>query len=659
MRSKPAASLQDPKKQRRTYFLVIVAIAFLFYGNSIGNGYALDDNYVTATGPQNPNPRVQKGFAGIAEIFSSHYFESEKQNFEYRPLVLTTFAIEYQFFGSNPHVSHFINIMLYALTGIVLLLVLTQLFAGFHALFPLFITVFFMAHPVHSEVVNNLKCRDELLSFLFGMLSLRAFLLHAKEGAFKHIAYGVIFLVVALLSKRTAILFAGLIPATLFLFTNEKKQKIVLFALLLAGLYFVFEFVEQHLLSAERENRQYAFIENPLFHDKDLSHRIPTAFYALGYYIRLLIFPHPLSCYYGFKTIPVADWTSLFAWASILFHLFIGIYAVLSVRKKPILAYAIFIYLLGISPFTNLTRPIVGVIGERFIYFSSLGFCIALGYLFFAAFVREGNKMPDWKQWKPGIKIMGILVLGLFFLKSVSRNSDWKDELTLFRADLKTNPNSCNLNYIAGNALSKRIKTARNDAERSALIREATAYYQRAVELMEEGKDLYPGDYVTLNNLGTIYVDVLKRPDLGQPLFKQVMSIKQDNLDARFNYAYCFEQRNLLDSAVVAYRLMVNGRVDYPAAYNRLRDLHYRRKEFPAAVEVDSLALEVYPRQTKFYINLGNSYMLAGDTLKGMRYFEKAALLEPQNGTLRKHISDVFRLIGDTAKAAKYAHMAL
>ena len=97
------------------------------------------------------------GARGIPEIFTSRYIESNQQNFEYRPMVLTTFAIEYQFFGSNPQISHFVNVSIYALTCVLLFVILFGLLSSYHFIFPLLITFLFIAHPIHTEVVNNLK----------------------------------------------------------------------------------------------------------------------------------------------------------------------------------------------------------------------------------------------------------------------------------------------------------------------------------------------------------------------------------------------------------------------------------------------------------------------------------------------------------------------
>lgn len=85
----------EEKKQNKMIVLSIILLCFFLYGNSIKNNYSLDDNYVTVTSNQHQNPRIQKGIKGIPEIFTSHYVQSNQQSFEYRPIVLTTFALEY------------------------------------------------------------------------------------------------------------------------------------------------------------------------------------------------------------------------------------------------------------------------------------------------------------------------------------------------------------------------------------------------------------------------------------------------------------------------------------------------------------------------------------------------------------------------------------
>src|SRR5690606_31771162 len=99
------------KKSYKISLYLIVGFCILFYGNTLTNDYSFDDEYVIVN-----NKKVAEGFSGISDIFKSRYVESSDQSFGYRPVVLASFAIEYEFFGAKPAVSHFINLFLYILT---------------------------------------------------------------------------------------------------------------------------------------------------------------------------------------------------------------------------------------------------------------------------------------------------------------------------------------------------------------------------------------------------------------------------------------------------------------------------------------------------------------------------------------------------------------
>ena len=158
--------------------VLIAVIAFLLYANTITHDYALDD-----WGAVTNNQFVQQGIKGIPQILKVDLWHFGNLTLGYyRPLSLITFAIEHEFFDNNPHSSHFINIFLFAITGFVLCLMLTELFQAYHIAFAFLISLLFVAHPIHTEVVANLKSRDELIAFL-GVISV-VFLMsrHVNSG---------------------------------------------------------------------------------------------------------------------------------------------------------------------------------------------------------------------------------------------------------------------------------------------------------------------------------------------------------------------------------------------------------------------------------------------------------------------------------------------
>src|SRR5687768_45753 len=116
----------------RYKYLCVFLLAFLLYANTIPNKYNLDDELVTTINPNNPHRSTSKGIAALSDIFSEPYYKDEQgYAYDYRPMVLATFAIEHSLFGDNIHVSHFLNTLLYALLCTLLLAVLSQLFKDY------------------------------------------------------------------------------------------------------------------------------------------------------------------------------------------------------------------------------------------------------------------------------------------------------------------------------------------------------------------------------------------------------------------------------------------------------------------------------------------------------------------------------------------------
>ena len=106
------------KKSNKLVFFVISILCFIYYGNTLVNDYALDDTLVLTD-----NQFTKAGFKGLPDIFKydsfTGFFGKEKNlvaGGRYRPLSLASLAIEYQFFGKNPFISHFVDIVLYIIT---------------------------------------------------------------------------------------------------------------------------------------------------------------------------------------------------------------------------------------------------------------------------------------------------------------------------------------------------------------------------------------------------------------------------------------------------------------------------------------------------------------------------------------------------------------
>jgi len=211
---------------------ILFAIAFLVYGNSLNNGYNMDDQLVT----QN-HKLTSQGLSGIKEIFTSPYYSDDMgYSYGYRPVVHLSFALEHQIFGESPKIGHFMNVMLFAFSTFFLYRFLILLFGEKNYLYSFLVCLLFAVHPIHTEVVNSLKNRDEILSFLFLVPSGIQLLKYAEKYGVKHFLLCILFFLLALLSKKSVYPMTFILPAAVLLSKNISFKKIFFLTVILTFL---------------------------------------------------------------------------------------------------------------------------------------------------------------------------------------------------------------------------------------------------------------------------------------------------------------------------------------------------------------------------------------------------------------------------------------
>lgn len=218
------------KKLVTIFKIILVALTFTLYYNTIFNHFSMDDYHVNID-----NPQTAKGLAGIPEIFSTLYAEESGMAYGYRPMVRATFALEYQFtagLDSHPYISHFISVLLYILAVLLLYKVLRRLLTGYNPWFPFLVALLFMAHPTHTEAVASLKNRDIILNFIFSFVAIWQFLRWVDTDKAKHLIMGLLCFVFALLSKETAVAQLAVFPLVLYFFTDIRLKKLGILVLM-------------------------------------------------------------------------------------------------------------------------------------------------------------------------------------------------------------------------------------------------------------------------------------------------------------------------------------------------------------------------------------------------------------------------------------------
>ena len=564
-----------PFKNSFQPYLLLVLVAIGLYVNTFNHEVAYDDEIVL-----HKNEFVMQGFKGIPALLThDSYYSYYKQmgtvnslpGGRYRPLSLVSFALEQQFIGIIPDgivradswdinrnglkdlkedtngdglftdydfwvkgsgFRHVVNVLLYSLLiGLIYRVLITYIFPNMKDM--VFCSVLlFAVHPLHTEVVSNIKSRDEILSLLFIFLTLSYALKYIKSFQRKDLLWTSFYMLLALLSKEYALLLFVMIPAILFVFYRENldlKESgfwILSLFVLLASVALVKFFNAGTLVAtpvlflfggyyfSKRSNKAStrlmfalgsALIFYLSFRFSATTHQVENATFggdiiANPYlfatseqmwaskiaiwlkYLQLFFVPDTLLVDYSFRTIPYSTFSSISVWISILMYLVLIFSLVYTFFKRNLLFFGLMLLIGFFLPIANVFIDIGATMGERLFFHSSLGVCIILVMFVFKI-------IEKWKSLHKSIIFILLFLIffqnGIYAILTIKRNPDWKSNTILFIHDQEHAPDNINLIYGASSSYYLMSLLPKNRAFKKQ-------YLLKANDLCNLGLKIYP-----------------------------------------------------------------------------------------------------------------------------------------------------------------------
>lgn len=661
---------ETPSKWKWMVFLFGV----LLYVNTVNFDYVLDDKLVITA-----NQITKKGFEGVMQHFTHDLMDGfwaeqygvDVEDLEknalvvggrYRPLSVSTYAIEWELFGKNPGISHFINALIYGCIGWVLFSFLQSLFPSssskiFKSI-PFWVTMLFLAHPVHVEVVANIKGRDELLNLLFGIISLNYLIRYCQTKELKSLILSTVMLFLSFLSKETTIAFILLGPLMIYFFDFGKKKEISQsFIFFLGGgiLYLALRFAvigsPADPIASELMNSPYLLASE--------SERFATIFLTVLIYLKLMIVPHPLTHdYYPFH-LPFlqpedqySSWSHLGTLSGVLIVILLSMVVIKGWKNRSVYAYAVLFFAGTIILVSNIFFPVGVFINERFLFLPSVGAAIAVAY-----FLSSAN----WAQKNKGVS-MGILgaVILVFSGLTYNRSLAWETDATLALTDVEVSIGSAKSKMAAADALIQELPGVTNQKEKQRMIKESYDHLSKSLEI-------YPEYFPPLDLLGKLYFEardykesirlytycVERKPN--DPKFVENIFIIGNKLVSEGMYQdayYAYEQvlgykpnekRYLIAAAQVSARDLNNPSQGLPHMEKAYRlfpnDVDVAEKmaityamlgRFENAVQILEPLKNANPKSSTITKNLGIAYYQMGDQERGTALVNEATELEKQ-----------------------------
>ena len=572
----------------------LVLLALVLYGSSIGFGTALDDGLVLSD-----NAYVKQGFAGIPDILTHDSFHGSigesayLSGGRYRPLSQLMFAAEVGLAGGvSAPLHHAINVLLYALTGLVILRFLDRWLFRSAPGAALVVTLLYLVHPLHVEVVANIKSRDELLSLLLLLLSLDALLQWAQAPRVPTLAAAIGWLSLALLAKENAVIMALLVPVSFHVLTPLHPRRWWPAWVSVCAVIGAYVLLRMALIGTQvREVTEV--MDNPYLL-ATTAERIGTILHVFGKYLLLLLWPHPLTYDYSYAQIAYRTPGDPAAWLPGLVLLALLATLVHALRHRDALAWCIAFFLLTWGLVSGLLFNIGAPMAERFMYQASLPFLVGLVIAGDRA-LNKWNTSARTDQRTVPLATAGLVIAGA--LGTWQRLPDWKDNDTLLLHDVAVSTGSARANTYAGIAAIHRCDAARNIQEKSQWAQQAITW------------------------------------------FKAAEAIKPDYVPIWLNMGVAWERLDSLEQAEAAWEKVRAREPDNPLL--RTYDAHLFRtyytrglqagtaRDLPVAMRFLDKAVRYGPGEADAWYNLGGACFTAGDTARSRAAWTETLRIDP------------------------------
>jgi tetratricopeptide (TPR) repeat protein len=609
--------------------LTLIILVLVAYANTWGHDYVFDD-FPTIV----QNKFVKEGLGGIPEIFSTRLWDGydASENIQsYRPVTLLSFAIEYQFFGLAPSLSHVVNVLIYLASVLLIYRTFRLLIPQEKSLVPWLVAFFFALHPIHTEPVNNLKSRDELLALTFGLAALWYYLRYCLDGRLLAAGWAGMCYLLALLSKETPITFLALAP-TLGLFFRLKPWATLfkrMWPLALAAAIFL---LLRHLvISAHSTGSQaFTYFDQPMLLANTWSLSLGTKLWVFGKNLSLLVFPHPLTSSYFYNDIPIVPIYNFFALFALFTILGLLWFTYHGWRRGQLYGLGLATFFVTFSLFSHFIIPMGNAMGERLLLTPSLGACIVFADLANRLLAPLPSRLGinDYFRQKETGLILFTCIAFVCLAKITGRNPVWQNNFTLASNDVVTSPNSYILTRQAALEYEKAAQQSIGVFARRSMNSHASRYFKKALEIDSANIDLHKRYINHLFQNGLL--DEALKACAGAASAKGAGQGEINITRAKIYIKQgAYEQASRAIMAIKPEGLTKVLKVDL---FVQAGILSTYLKNYQEAIQnfQGAYSFAETPNEQAFVLNqVGNTYMMAEQLAEAQKYYQQAASTLP------------------------------
>ena len=532
-----------------------------------------DDRYVTE------NPHVKAGMTPESVLWA---FTTTRAS-NWHPLTWLSHMLDCELFGLNPYGHHLANLFFHVANTLMLFWVFNRMTGAVWR--SAFVAALFAMHPLHVESVAWVAERKDVLSGLFWMLTMAAYVRYARRPGTGR--YMLVFLALCLgLMAKPMLVTLPLVLLLLDYWPLERLQwyrrdeveellegesatvtyqrasprrlileKIPLFGLAAASS--VITFVVQQSKGAVRSGETFPS-----------SARISNALVCYISYIIKMIYPNRLAVLYPHPG------DSLPVWQAIVSLVLLAVFSTGIIywgRRRRYLLVGWLWYLGTLVPVIGLVQVGSQSMADRYTYLPSIGILIMIAW-------GVSDLVAKWRYRRIGLGITAGAVLSILVICTRVQLRHWQNNLALFGHTLEVTENNYVMHSNYGGAM------------------------------FEEGR----------------FDDALAQ-------FNEALRINPKYADARRNAGIVLLRQGKIDEAIAAFAEVLSYRGDWPITHNYLGLAYAQGGEFDLAVQNYSAALQLKPNYVEAFKNLGIVLKEQGKTNAAISKWVKALEFEPDN----------------------------
>jgi protein O-mannosyl-transferase len=597
------------------------------------------------------NPHVSRGLSGESTVWSFTTFHS----CNWHPLTWLSHALDCQLYGTqHPGLHHLTNVVLHAAVVIALFLVLWQMTGG---LWPsAFVAAVFAVHPLRVESVAWVAERKDLLSGLFFMLTLAAYLHYVRHPfSWRRYLLVIAMFVLGLMSKPMLVTlpfvlllldywplgrltdkplaasharWSGSCTATPGATVQLSPQQEVSHApwqrLIAEKLPLLLLAVASSAVTSAAQ--QQALVPVDVV---PVSSRIANALVSYVAYLGQFFYPVGLAAFYPHPQDGLPTWKIAAAAVALIA---ISAAALLAWRRFPYFFVGWFWYVGMLVPVIGIVQVGSQAMADRYTYLPQIGLCIALAW----GAAAVGQTFPSagqnaaYRRWANAIG--STLLIVTLMACTWRQTSHWQNSETLWAHAVACTPQDASLHDRLGGALADNHK-----------LEAAVAEYHKAIEINPESASAH-------NNLGKTLAQQ-GRTDAAAAEHRKAIELKPDYADAHNNLGVILANRGRPDAAATQFRLALKSKPDFALAHSNLAKILTKQGRDDEAILKYRSAIESDPYCADVHNDLGVILAKRGQLDAAIAEFRSALAIKPSLVKVRANLAQALGEWGKIADA--------